>query len=83
MGPHGDHSKCGKSEPSNKKLDMDGCQVFIDAIRSITDNPTMDRQDCEEWIEEFASGLNNWQHGTMKQLILRNLILRKMEPYAR
>lgn len=48
------------SEPSNKKLDMDGCQKFIDAIRSITGNPTMDRQDCEEWINQVVK-LNSGQ----------------------
>jgi len=46
------------SEPSKKKLDMDGCQKFIDAIRSITDNPTMDKQDCEEWIDRLTNLLH-------------------------
>lgn len=42
------------SEPNNKYHEMHGAQRFIDAIRFITGNPTMDKQECEEWIERFS-----------------------------
>lgn len=60
------------SEPSNKKLDMDGCQVFIDAIRSITGNPTMDRQQCEEWINRIERTITQFPH-----------LLHSLDGYAR
>lgn len=45
-------------EPNNKYHEMHGAQRFIDAIRSITGNPTMDKQQCEEWIEKVSYQLN-------------------------
>lgn len=46
------------SQPDNKNymttdMDIGGCRKFVEAIRSITGNPTMSKLDCEEWIESL------------------------------
>ena len=43
----------------NKILEMESStRRFVEAIRSITGNPTMNRLQCEEWIEAFRDHID-------------------------